>query len=312
MKNRTLITAVLILVLSAALVIKNRGCGNAVPELEGWYEPADEINVKGKNVSLVMIKKDNNWFINEQEYPGDAELIESLERKVRDFILLDLISDRGYFDKYELTEDKGISVTVKGKGKVLRRVLMGKSGTTSNHSYMKVDDRKEIYLASGIMKSDFTLPVSDLRNKVIFDVRTPDIQSFSVNYGGRNYDFHLNKSVSNADSDKESNKKTGTKWICRGYEHVILDDSSINSILAVFSPLRAGEYPENTERKNSGNTLCRVTISSADKKIELEIFSKKNNNMNYAASSESKYIFTLGSWQTEKLFIKRITDLAVK
>jgi len=48
------------------------------------------------------------------------------------------------------------------------------------------------------------------------------------------------------------------------------------------------------------------------KKIELEIYSKKDKEMNLASSSESKYIFTLGSWQTEKLFIKNIKDLEAK
>lgn len=309
MKNKTFITIGLILLLSAALLIKNYGCGSSVPELEGWYEPADEISVKSRDISLLLLKKENNWFINEQAYPGDAELIESLERKARDFKLLDLVSDKGYYNKYDLTDETGILVTIKGKGKVLRKILIGKAGSTNNHSYIKVDDRSEIYLASGIMKSDFLISAADLRDKRIFDVKSADVSSFSINYGGKNFSFELNQPKSEADKNDQT---SGSKWICREYEKVKLNEASINSILAVFSPLKAAEFPEAVEMKNAGNSICRVNLAYGNKKIALEIYSKKEQDMNLASSSESKYIFTLGKWQTEKIFIKNITDLAVK
>ncbi len=310
MKNRLLITIGLILLLSAALLIKNRN-SSTVPELEGWYEPADEIDIKGMNISMNLSKKEGSWFIGKDAYPGDADLIESLERKARDFKLLDLVSEKGYYDKYNLSDDKAVSVTVKGKGKVLRKILIGKSDSTGNHSYLRVDDRKEIFLASGIMKSDFTIPAADLRNRVIFDLKNADIKSFSINYGGKNFDFYSVPLKSEEDKNKE-NKKSESKWICRGYEKIKLNDSSVSSILAVFSPLRAADFPENAEKKKAGSVLCKVKIEYADKKIELAVYNKKDKEMNYASTSESRYIFTLGSWQTEKLFIRSITDLTVK
>jgi hypothetical protein len=309
MKNKSFITIGLILVLSAALLIKNYGCGSSVPELEGWYEPADEIIVKSGNVSLLLLKKENSWFVNKQAYPGDAELIESLERKARDFKLLDLVSDKGYYNKYDLTDETGVLVTIKGKGKVLRKILIGKAVSTNNHSYIKLDDRSEIYLASGIMKSDFLISLADLRDKRIFDVKSSDVSSFSINYGGQNFIFGLNQAKGEADKNDQA---SGSKWVCRGFEKVKLNEASINSILALFSPLKAAEFPEAIEKKNAGNLICRVIIAYGEKKIELEIYSKKDQDMNLASSSESKYIFTLGKWQTEKLFIKSITDLTVK
>ncbi len=309
MKNRTVITLGLIIILCAALLIKNYGCSSSVPELEGWYEPADEIIVKNKDISLALQRNESSWFINEQAYPGDAGLIESMERKARDFKLLDLVSDKGYYNKYDLTDETGVLVTVKGKGKVLRKILIGKAGSTNNHSYIRVDDRREIYLASGIMKSDFSIPAGDLRDKRIFDVKSSDIKSFSINYGGKNFSFELNQSKSGTDKEE---KAQSSKWICREYENIRLDDSSVDSILALFSPLKAAEFPENAEKKNMGKSICKVNISYADKKIELEIYSIKDQDMNLASSSVSKYLFTLGKWQTEKLFIKSITDLAVK
>jgi len=311
MKNRAVITIGLILFFSAVLVLKNRSC-STVPELEGWYEPADEIYIKGKDITLNMVRKEDIWYINEQAYPGDAELIGSIERKARDFKLLDLVSDKGYYDKYDLTDEKGVSVIIKGKGKLLRKLLIGKAGSTNNHSYLKVGDRNEVYLASGIMKNDFTRPVGDLRNKVIFNIRKPDVKEFSINYGGKNFNFLLNPSKNEKGNTGTDNKNPDSEWICRGYEKVKLNNAAISSIIQLFSPLKAAEFPENMEKKNAGKVLCRVTIPYGDKKIELEIYSSKFKDMYCASSTESKYVFTIGSWQTEKLFIKSITGLAVK
>ncbi len=311
MNKKAVITICLILFLSAAMLLKNRSC-STVPKLEGWYEPADEIYIKGKDNTLNMVKKDNIWYLNEQAYPGDAGLIDSLERKARDFKLLDLVSEKGYFDKYELTDEKGVSVIIRGKGKLLRKILIGKAGSTNNHSYIKVGDREEIYLASGIMRSDFTRPVDDLRDKVIFDVKSSEIKSFSINYGGKNFSFIPNPAKGESADKQKDAKKPESGWICKEYEKVRLNDSSINAILQIFAPLKAAEFPENADKKSTGSAVCRVSIMSGDKKIELEIYSGKFKDMNYASSTGSRYIFTIGSWQTQKLFIKNITDLAVK
>jgi len=318
MKKNTAVTIGLIIFLSAVLVIKNYGCGSKAPVLEGWYEPADRIVVKGKDIMLDLTRKENSWSINEQGYPGDPDLIGSLERKARDFKLLDLVSNNGYYDRYDLTDEKGISVIIEGKGKMLRKILIGKSGPTNNHSYVRIDDRKEIYLASGIMQSDFRIPAADLRNRAIFDIKAADIKSFSISYAGKKFEFRLKPDESSSaaknirEDDTAKNKKVTSKWICKGNENLILNDQAVNSILSVFSPLRAAEFPENSDRKSAGGVICKVTITSADKKIELEILSHKNKEMNYAASTESRYLFTLGSWQTERLFIKNINDLTVK
>jgi hypothetical protein len=308
MNKRAVYTLGIIFFLSAAVVIKNWSC-STVPSLEGWYEPADEIIVTGRDVSLNMTKKESNWFIGEQSYAGDTDLIEALERKARDFKLLDLVSDKGYYDKYDLTDDKAVVVVIKGK--VLRKIILGKSGSTKNHSYIRVDDSKEIYLASGIMKSDFNLSVSALRDKRIFDIKKEDIKFFRISYGRKIFDFQLFQSSKKTDS-KDENHKSPEKWICRGYKDLELSEAAVNSILALFSPLKAAEFPDNADNEKSGKLICIITIPYSDRKFELEIYSNKENDMHYAWTSESEYVFTLGSWQTEKLFIKDIYSLRVK
>ncbi|MCL2155138.1 MAG: DUF4340 domain-containing protein [Leptospirales bacterium] len=320
MKNKTIITIGIIVILSIAVLLKNYGCGNSTPKLKAWSK-SDEIEITGNDIALKLFKKDNQWRINEQEYPGDKDLIESIEKKVRDLKLLDLVSEKGYYDKYGLTDETGVVVIVKESGKLLRKLVIGKSGSTNNHSFVRIDDKNEIYLAS-ITKSDFIRSVPDLRDKKIFDVKSPDVKSFSISYAGKNFIFQPNPNKDNIDktgdniddsADKNAEAKNDSpKWICKGYENILLNDSSIDSMLAVFSPLKANEFPEKMLKENLKNKLCTVIIESYDRKIELLIYDQKDQGMNLASSSESEYVFTLGNWQVNKLFIKDLNELSVK
>jgi len=323
--NKTIITISIIVFLSIAVVLKNRGCSN-IPKLKAWSKSADEITINSKDTVLKLIKKDNLWRINEQEYLGDAELIEAIEKKVRDLKLLDLVSEKGFFDKYDLTDESGIVVTVNESGKQLRKLMIGKPSSTNNHFYVRIDDKNEIYLASGITKNDFTRSVADLRDKKIFDIKSSDIKSFSISYAGKNFVFQPNPGMDGilppanaappgdetpaADGmDGNQPPNDSPKWICKGYENITLKDSSIDSLLKAFSPLRANDFPEKMTKENLKNKLCTVNIEIADKKIELIIYDKKDQGMYLASSSESEYVFTLGDWQVKKFLINDLKKL---
>lgn len=310
MKNRILITAGLIIFLLSAVVVKNWNCGSGVPKLEAWYEPADEIDITSKENTLKLIRKGENWSVNEQGFPGDPGLIGSLEKKARDFKLLDLVSDKGYYDKYELTDDNAVLVIIKEKGKILRKILIGKAGSSSNHSFIRVNDRKEIYLASDIMRTDFTYKADDLRNKEIMSLNKNEVKLLTVNYSGRKYEFY--PAEASAKETTRDGVKPSAEWKCRGYEKLKLRENAVNELLNIFSPLRAATYPVGADSKSAGKTICTVKIEAGGKSIELAVYDKKDKEMNYASSSESPYIFTLGSWQTDKIFIKNINNLTVK
>ncbi len=311
MKNRMLVTAGIIVVLLAAVALKKYCCRSSVPALEGWYEPADRIVIKSSKGTITLTRKDTVWTIGEGGFAGDAALIEGLERKARDFKLLDLVSEKGYYDRYDLTEGKCVTVTLEGGGKLLRKILIGKSGGSGNHSYIRVDGRSGIYLASGITQSDFMLPVPDLRDKVICNIKADEVKSFTVAFEGKNYIFKLNPGAE-TDGSKDNRGAKSSRWECIGCGNITLNDASVNSLLSLFSPLKAAEFPEITDKKVAGKPICTVKLLVADRTVTLDIFSGKSEGMYYASSSESRYIFTIGSWQAEKLFIKNIKDLAVK
>ena len=312
--NRKILTSLGIIALLAALiVIKNWNCGPGVPEPGKWDGSPDEITVKAEGYSLKLLNRDGRWFINDENYPADPDAVADFEKRIAGIKLLDLISEKGYFDKYDLTAEKGVEVIVSGKGKPLRKILVGKSGSTSNHVYVRIDDSKEVYLASGINAAEVKPETDTLRDKKIFDLTRDSVVSFSIRYAGREYRFI--KAAAGGKEEKaggEAGKAPAgepARWICSGFESLELDGARISGIVNSFAPLRAATF---AEKPDKGSELCTVKVNTAEKEYLFTVYSKKDKDLYTASSPESPYLFTLGGWQAEKYFIKNIRDLEKK
>ncbi len=312
MNRRLLVSLGIVVLLVAVIVIKNHRFGNGVYDPGKLTVQADTISVKGEGYTLSLVKADGRWLINEQKYPANPELVADIEKKISGIKLLDLVSEKGYFDKYDLAEGKGTEVILSAGGKQLRKVMIGKQGLTNNQAYVRIDDSKGVYLASDITAVEFKPEVDAIRDKNIFEVKTDAVQSFSIRYMGKEYSFAKSevKQEESAVNDKgKTPAPKGVLWKCRGYESIELNPSLISNILFSFSPLRASTFAENPV---TGSAICTVRVTTAEKSYELNIYGKKDKEMYFAKSPESQYTFTLGGWQTEKYFIKSIKDLEKK
>jgi hypothetical protein len=229
--------------------------------------------------------------------------------KVCDIRITDLVSGDQSYERYELTDDKAVTVTVKKGDTVLRTLVIGKASGRSNHAFIRLDDRPEVYLAAGIQREEFTPTTDSIREKRIFDLKSKDVESFIISSGGRTYSFYKKAAAPEKDTEEAT---AGTSWYCRGYDNRPLDDGAISNILYIFSPLRAVSYPDNKKQNQLGRLYASAVIKSGGVDYDLKVFTGKEKEFNYAISSQSNYIFTLGDWQTEKLIIKNIKDLMKK
>lgn len=309
MSRNTIISFGVVGFLALVILVQNIKFGSDIPKLKQWVEPADTIEVKSKDYSMRLYMKDGAWLVNDAAYPADENSAGSLEMKVRDIRLTDLVSEEKSYDRYELTDEKAVTVTVKKGETVLRTLVIGKSGGKSNHAFVLIDGRPAIYLAAGIQREEFTLPLDSMRDKRIFDLKGKEIESFTITSGGRTWSFYKKAA---APEKEGAEAKTGTSWYCKGYDSMPLDDGAVSNILYTFSPLRAVTYPENKKQNELGRPYASAVIRSGGVDYDVKIFSGKEKEYNYAISSKSQYIFTMGDWQTEKLVIKNIKDLVKK
>lgn len=312
MSRKKIISLGIIVLLGFAIIIPRITFNGSVPLLEPWEESADEIIVKGGDYNIRIYKEDDRWLINTQAYAADNEFIEAMLSKVKELKLLDLISEKGYTENYNLSEEKRVHVKVSSKGEVLRDLYIGKDGSTYNHVYVMVDDYPGIYLTSGLMAADFTREIDDLRDKKIIDVSRENIEAISLRYRGKTYSFYQKLAETSRESENDSSVEEERKWYCAGYGNREVASERINSMLSSFGPLKAETFPEGISEKSLKNAGSIVKIRAGGKDIQLNIFGKTKDGQVIATSSESPYVFTIGEWIAERFFIEKISEVFVK
>lgn len=311
MSRKKILSLGIIFFLGIVIIVSRISFDGSVPDLKSWEGEADEIVVQSVDYSMRLHKEGNNWFVSEKNYPADNDFTESMVKKVRELKLLDIISEKGYTEKYNLDENNRVHVQVKMNGETLRDLYLGKEGSTRNHIYVMVDDYPGIYLASGIMAQDFTRKVDELRDKVIADIKRENIESITVRYRGRYYSFYQKLSGSSSDKNSEGPVAEERKWYCRGYGNREVAPERINSMLSAFGSLRADTFPEGVNSKSTGRAIAVVKVRTGGRDVELNIYGKAEDNGYYAKSSESPYVFTIGEWLAERFFIEKISDIFV-
>lgn len=321
MNKRIVISLAVIVVLLLYLLIDKQS-GSNVPELEQWEGTADELVIKAEDNTIKIVLEGESWLLNEKKFPADKKQIENLEKKLKELMLTDLISAKPHYLRYDLTPEKAMRVTAKRKGAVLRDILIGKKSPTNKHTYIKFQDKPEIYMASGNLTTDFSKSVPDLRDKEIFKIDKGGIEKISLKYRGRTLTFSKTMVEDKTPPDKmkkdPANKpgppKKEEKWVCNEYKGIELDKNKMNGIVGSFNPVRAESFPEMEKKKLRGGAQATLTVTAYKKDIVFEIFSMeqdKNKKRYLCTSSESPYVFTLSEWKAKKYF-NTIEDLKKK
>jgi hypothetical protein len=309
MNKKILISCSIIALLLLYIIVRNVKRSDDVPDLPEWEGSADEVLITSKEGAIKLFKKEGKWAAGEDAYPADAKLIGEVEKRFKEVRLADLISTKGYYAKYDLTPDKYIEVILKKGDATLRKFKIGKKSSTNRHTFIRVDDRPEIYLADGTFDLVLNKSLEDFRDHEVLKINRDTVSAFTVEYQGRIYAFSR-EPVKKADEKSEA-KDGGKKpvqpswgdWKCRGYEAVRLDKSKVETLLQSLDPLRASSFPE-TPKKDLPQRVCMVQIKSGQKDITLTIYKKDTFYM--GTTSEIPYIFTVDKWNIEKLFITGI------
>ncbi len=311
MSRKKIISLGVIIILGLVILLSKINFNGSAPDLKPWKGDADEILVKSSDYNIRLYKEGGIWLISDKGYPADNDFIESMVKKVRDLKLIDIISEKGYTERYGLTEDDRVHVQVKINGETVRDLYLGEEASTNNHVYLMIDDYPGIYLASGVMTPDFTREVDELSNKVIADVKRDNIESISVKYRGRTYSFYQELEGNSGDVDEEGPVSDTRKWYCRGFGKKEVAPEKINSMLSVFGSLRADTFPEGVIEKSLGMAGTVVKVRAGGRDIELNIYGRTGDGKFYASSTESPYVFTISDWLAERFFIEKIGDIFI-
>ena len=298
----------IIAVLLLYIIVANVKRSSDLPDLNLPGGTVDEMLITHSEGTIRIFKKDGKWVINDEAYPADAKLVGEVEKRFREIKLSDLISSKGYYAKYDLTPDKYTEVIFKKKDAVVQDFKIGKKSTTGQHTFVKIDNRPEIYLAAGTFDIVVNKGEDDFRDREVLRIGRGAVKEFTVNYNGLEFAFSKEaaKKTGAKDSKEKQARAGGGQWACRSFPGVALDNARVESLLQGLDPLRASSFPD-IKKDVLPQRLCTVQIKAYQKDIILTLFKKDDRYL--ATTSENPYVFGVEKWNIEKFLMTGIDPL---
>ncbi len=306
MNKKIVISVSIIAVLILYIIIANVKHLPDAPDLPSIEVKSDEILINREAGVIKLFKKDGKWVAGDKAYPADAKQIEVIEKRFKEMRLTDLISSKGYYSRYDLTPDKYVEVILKKGDSILRRFKIGKKSPTNRHTFVKIDDRPEIFLAEGTFDIVLNKELNDFRDKEVLKIRRDAVSAFTVEHQGMAFVFTRTKE---AKADARAAKKKDAKqpkgpawgpWICRGFETVKLNDSMVDNLLQSLDPLRATSFLD-MPKEALTQQVCSIKVKAYEKEIILTVY--RNNDKYAAATSEYPYVFEVDKYAIERFFL---------
>ncbi len=309
MNKKIVISVSIIAVLILYVIIASVKHSTDAPKLPSIVVKADEILINREGGIIRLYMKNGTWAAGDKAYPADAKQVEEIEKRFKELRLTDLISSKGYYSKYDLTPDKYVEVILKKGEKILRSFKIGKKSMTNRHTFVKIDDRPEIYLAEGTFDIVQNKNLDDFRDREMLKVKRDAVSTFTVEYQGRTFAFTRTKE---AKANDRSSMKKDTKqpsgpawgpWTCRGYETVQLNTRMVDNLLQSLDPLRATSFLD-MPKEALTQRLCTIRVRDHDNDIILTVY--RNNGTYAAATSENPYVFEVDKYTIERFFLTGI------
>ncbi len=312
MNKRILISVSVLAILVLYLVVTRVKWSSEVPDLPQWEGRAEEIVInRPGGTTIKLFKKDGKWVVNDQAYPADERAVDEIDNQLKKLHLTDLISKKGFYNKYELTPDKYSEVIIKKGGAIFRKFKFGKKSSTGQHTFVRIDDRPDIFLAEGTFDLILSKSLDDFRNKEILSIKRDSITGLTIEYKGNKFDLSkvVDRKAEEKDAKKEDKKArqlVREKWVCKGYESVNIDTTRMESICASLDPLRGSSFL-NEPKETLTQSICTIQIRSSQKNMTLSIYKKDNKFV--AIASDNPYVFVIENWTAENFFVTGIDKL---
>ena len=329
MKTRKLVLIIadiiLLAVLTAQCVLMSRD-GSKTFKLK---ETPDEILIQNGGEDVVLRFENNNWVVGDGKYPTNMSAVDSILDGLEVINCIDKVGSvtkQGALEKYELTDDKKISVTASKEGTVLRKLDVGKMGVTGSQNFITVDDGKDIYLATGGLGYDFDTSIGQLRSTIVWDFDESNINSVEVK---KYEDLYRDVSASDYDNSWSSGEsfkisKNGSgenlQWLVTDIEGNELDDFELDAEKAqswfdsLGSLTTSMWYDESKdlEAEFGSKLVATVKITHGNISSVVDIYEipvrnnsngegGENNPKYYGKSNETPYPFELTLYTMEKI-----------
>lgn len=128
----------------------------------------DFISVSTGEESVSLSLEGGLWYVGDEKAAADDSKVEELSDALSQIKTLGTVSRssaQSELERYGLADVATITVTAGSNGKTVRTVVIGKDASSSSTSYIQLDGSSETLLATGSLRSTFSVKADDLKMK---------------------------------------------------------------------------------------------------------------------------------------------------
>lgn len=165
MKTRKLFLIAADVILLAVFVIHAIASSKSGIKTFELKEQIEELEIFLPGENILLTKENDEWLVGTEKNPAQKYSVENLIDAVSSIKVLDKVgktSSPKAEETFELSETSAIKVVAKNNGKILRTILIGKNSTVYSQSFITIDDKSDVYLATGSLRNKFEISSEDL------------------------------------------------------------------------------------------------------------------------------------------------------
>jgi hypothetical protein len=307
-----------ILALSLYLVFRTRDRTHyELPSLQKIERAEiDKIEIDKRDASIVLTREGDRWRIAPKGYPADAEKVRKILDGIGQLTLTALVSESKNYGRYDLNDEKRITIRAWSQGTLRREFAVGKEASPSRHTFVTLAGNDRVYHARGDIRGRFDQTVDQLRDKVALSFEQDEILQVELTKNGRSTVF-VRKQVpveesagQEATARDRTESKVETKWETADGQQV--DESKLKRLIGMLADLRCKSYVADRKKEDFQNPVYSILLKGT-REYRLSIFAKTGEDAEGypAISSENAYPFLLSDRQAGDI-MKDPEEMAAK
>ena len=284
-----------------------------IPEMDS--KAISKLEIAGPDETIVLNRKDNRWYIAPQEYLADDEAVEPMLDAIDDLTLTALVSETKSFVRYDLHEEKKITVRAWAGSTMEREFEMGKAAPTYQHTFVHLPDDLNIYHARGNFRYKFEKTPDKLRDKTVLSFEKEQAQRILLARGEDSEELIFKPVAAEESEDKAAEEADETEetvdaeppepemaW--QTPEGKSAEKTDVDALLILLAELKCESYIDDKTKEDfkSPGPAYRLELSGAED-ASLSIFDKVDEDADDhpGISSESDYPFFLSETRAKSI-----------
>lgn len=267
-----------------------------------------KIEISKPDTSIAMNIKGDIWHIAPQGYPANTGKIKNLLDIIEKLPLTALVSESKNYNRYDLNDEKKITVRAWAGDTLRREFVVGKATASRKHTFVKLAGDHRVYQALGNLRPVFDQTVDRLRDKRVLSFERAEIQEIHIAKDQKSVIFSRKqvpvKVSAGQEADAQSPPSPKSKTIWQSADGKEADKSRLNNLLTTLSNLRCQKYIAGRKKEDFTKPIYTLQLKGA-REYTLSIFAKtdEDKKTNPAISSENDYPFMLPAWLTSRIIV---------